>query len=300
MLRKNSTAVVIVTYNRLELLKSCITAVKNQTLKPATILIINNSSTDGTTEWLTEQKDITYITQPNDGGAAGFYTGIKTAFESGNEWIWCMDDDGRPAINALELLINHSNRNPCVINCLVVSDNNDDDIVFKTGKYTRRSEIKEEIIEGVANFFNGTLFHYDVISKVGLPIKELIIWGDEAEYFNRIKYRYAFPLFTVANSLHYHPKQSGAFYKKEWLIEKDWKPFFYIRNKIYYYQSKYSSKARSTASYFIFLSLFAATIIFYQKTSKLKKLNLLWQAGKAGFGKDLVYTISDVKNKFCN
>jgi rhamnopyranosyl-N-acetylglucosaminyl-diphospho-decaprenol beta-1,3/1,4-galactofuranosyltransferase len=45
---------VIVTYNRFELLKECIAAVKVQTYKPSSILVVNNNSTDGT-----EQRDLT-------------------------------------------------------------------------------------------------------------------------------------------------------------------------------------------------------------------------------------------------
>ena len=60
---------VIVTYNRLELLKECIAAVKAQTYKPSFILVVNNDSTDGTTEWLNQQSDLIVIHQPNKGGA---------------------------------------------------------------------------------------------------------------------------------------------------------------------------------------------------------------------------------------
>ena len=45
---------VIVTYNRLSLLKECISALKNQTYKINKIYIINNNSTDGTSDYLQE------------------------------------------------------------------------------------------------------------------------------------------------------------------------------------------------------------------------------------------------------
>ena len=74
-------ATVVVTYNRLELLKDCIESLRNQTRKIDEIFVINNSSTDGTEEWLSRQNDLTTITQPNTGGAGGFYTGTKTDAE---------------------------------------------------------------------------------------------------------------------------------------------------------------------------------------------------------------------------
>ena len=67
----------------MELLKECIQSLRNQTHKLDEIFIINNSSTDGTLEWLNTQTDLTVITQENSGSAGGQYTGIKTAYEKG-------------------------------------------------------------------------------------------------------------------------------------------------------------------------------------------------------------------------
>ena len=68
---------VIVTYNRLNDLKVCIENVKGQTYKNLDILVVNNGSTDGTTEYLAAQTDIKVINQNNLGGAGGFYAGMK-------------------------------------------------------------------------------------------------------------------------------------------------------------------------------------------------------------------------------
>ena len=52
---------IVVTYNRVNLLKECITALRNQTHKPDAILVINNGSTDDTAQWLQTQKDLLVI-----------------------------------------------------------------------------------------------------------------------------------------------------------------------------------------------------------------------------------------------
>jgi len=44
----------------------------------------------------------------NDGGAGGFYEGMKQAYEPGFNWIWIMDDDCIPTETALEELNKHS------------------------------------------------------------------------------------------------------------------------------------------------------------------------------------------------
>jgi len=112
---------VIVTYNRQKLLSNCVTALKNQTRKVDNILVINNGSTDETSNWLKKQKTIEHISQENVGSAGGFYTGIKTAFEKGYNWIWLMDDDGFPKEDALEKLLEDDTEELLLRNCAVLS-----------------------------------------------------------------------------------------------------------------------------------------------------------------------------------
>src|SRR5438128_12609415 len=94
---------VVVTYNRLPLLKKSLDAVYSQTRKPDAIIVINNGSTDDTGEWLQTQPVINY-TQENKGGAGGFSYGINKAYGHGADWIWLMDDDTIPQKDSLEKL----------------------------------------------------------------------------------------------------------------------------------------------------------------------------------------------------
>ncbi len=49
-------SVVVLTYNRLERLKRCLDSIKGSTTEPHEIIVVNNASTDGTTEFLESQK----------------------------------------------------------------------------------------------------------------------------------------------------------------------------------------------------------------------------------------------------
>ena len=92
---------VVVTYNRLELLKRSMDCLRQN--KPlSAIIVVNNGSTDGTREWLDKQDDLTVIHQSNVGGSGGFYTGIEAAYAQNADWIWCMDDDVFPRADCLE------------------------------------------------------------------------------------------------------------------------------------------------------------------------------------------------------
>ena len=57
--KKSNVAAVVVTYNRLELLRQCVEALRAQTTA-CDILIVDNASTDGTANWLTSQPDLNY------------------------------------------------------------------------------------------------------------------------------------------------------------------------------------------------------------------------------------------------
>ena len=72
-----NVGIVVVTYNRLQLLTEVIDALRKQTYNDYQIVVVNNGATDGTEKWLSQQRDIITITQENLGGAGGFFTGMK-------------------------------------------------------------------------------------------------------------------------------------------------------------------------------------------------------------------------------
>ena len=68
----------IITHNRSELLVRCLENVLKQTRKLDKILIIDNGSTDNTSEIL-KNYNIDYIYQENNGSAAGWNKAIELA-----------------------------------------------------------------------------------------------------------------------------------------------------------------------------------------------------------------------------
>jgi GT2 family glycosyltransferase len=264
------------------LLSQCITALRSQTRKIDKILVINNGSTDNTEAWLLRQPDIDFITQKNVGGAGGFYTGVKTAFERECSWIWLMDDDGYPKQDALEMLLEGDDEELCLRNCAVINKDDKKSFVWKTANYTSIGDVTEMTIKNVAHPFNGTLLHRKVIEKVGFPNANLFLWGDETEYYYRIIRKNNIPYYTKANSIHYHPASAYS-YKNDWAFSSNWKMYYYVRNRFFILKSKFSkSAAIACMMYCFFLIAFAGTIIVFQKTNKLKKLGfILWPMADA-------------------
>ena len=78
----NVVVAIVVTYNRCELLRECIEHLKKSEYQ-ADILIVDNASTDGTAQMVSEyvnNMDVFYTnTGANIGGAGGFNYGIKRA-----------------------------------------------------------------------------------------------------------------------------------------------------------------------------------------------------------------------------
>lgn len=268
---------VVVTYNRQKLLAECLDALRRQTRRIDKILVINNDSTDTTENYLATQKDLEFFTQKNTGSGGGFNTGINLAYEKGYDWVWLMDDDGFPKEDALENILEGAEEKLCLRNCAVINKEDKKSFVWKTGKHSTIDEVNEEIIHNYAHPFNGTLLHKDLIKKVGLPKKELFIWGDETEYYHRIITKFKIPFYTKTNSIHYHPASAYS-YKNDWDFSTNWKMYFYVRNRFHILKTRYSEKpVTAIFKYAFFLVSFSGLILLFQKSNKLRKIYfMLW------------------------
>lgn len=248
----NNIAAVIVTYNRLELLKHCIMALQGQTLLVNDIIIVNNGSTDGTTEWLADQSQFIIINQPNSGSGGGFYSGIKAADERNYNWLWLMDDDGYPAENCLEKLLEAAEKKPevSVWGCIVLASDAQDKLAFDCPAVTTnegRIDLSIEFIDNWAPFFNGILLTGGTVKKVGYPDPQLFIWGDEMEYFQRITNSGAI-IKSTTKAVFYHPKDRlyNTIFRGEYVYDGpiNWKAYCFFRNRAYLGR-KYHNSTRS-------------------------------------------------------
>lgn len=192
----NTIASVIITYNRINFLKEIIDAVRNQSRKPDAIIVVNNSSSDGTLEWLNEQEDLIVVTQDNVGSSGGQFTGIKKAYDMGFDWIWTMDDDVVPDNHCLEILMDTEDpliiRAPLRFTPVGIPFENDA-ISYNLSNPFRSiwndllsiELLKDSKISAVGITFEGPLFHRSLVEKIGLPEKKIFIFGDDTEFFIR-------------------------------------------------------------------------------------------------------------------
>jgi glycosyltransferase involved in cell wall biosynthesis len=102
-------SVIIPTFNRLELLKQTVESVRNQTFTDFEIIVVNDGSTDGTSEWLSAQSDMRIVQQTNKGIASSRNSGASIAL---GEWLAFLDHDDIWAPNKLEIQAGFAKANP--------------------------------------------------------------------------------------------------------------------------------------------------------------------------------------------
>ncbi len=101
---------VVVTFDRVELLKEALQALQGQSRPIDHIVVVDNASTDGTQGFLDALVDAENNVEVvrldrNVGGAGGFAEGMRQAHAAGCDWIWLMDDDAAPAPDSLRILL---------------------------------------------------------------------------------------------------------------------------------------------------------------------------------------------------
>jgi rhamnopyranosyl-N-acetylglucosaminyl-diphospho-decaprenol beta-1,3/1,4-galactofuranosyltransferase len=231
---------VVVTRNRIDLLKISLKAIRSQSVKLDQIIIVDNDSNDGTSEWLANQTDIEIIKNENTGGAGGFAIGIEKAIQLKADWVWLMDDDGYPDSKALEILLSKIQGDTASAwNSVVIPDIKSEDLSFGIAKLNTKNDpiftkpiFKTQVLRKLsanncypwASFFNGSLVSIDCIKKAGNVNPGFFIWGDEVDFFMRL--RKIAPIYTVLDAYHFHPKPNSQ-------SMPNWKVFYALRNGIF-------------------------------------------------------------------
>ena len=273
---------VVVTFNKLELLKECIEAIKKQSILPDRIIIVDNNSTDGTKEFLIEEATndqliVPLLLEENIGGAGGFNRGIKKAMEYRSDFVWVMDDDTIPSVTALENLIKAKNEigkdnfsflasnvrwidgKACLMNVpRVLQDWNNTNFV------------ELEFSSFVSMFINA-----ECIKEVGYPISDFFIWGDDVEYAKRL--RQSAPGYYVFDSIVIHKMAQNT--RTDILVDSAQRipRYFYSMRNVTYIARKDGKK--EFMKHFLNKYLWINLKICFSKTDhKLKKLGI-WNKG---------------------
>lgn len=278
---KDKVAVVVITFNRLELVKETIRGIRAQTREPDKIIVVNNSSTDGTGEWLKQQHDLEVITQSNVGSSGGQYTGIKYAYEQGYDWIWTMDDDVEPEPDCLESLLSanskyqvraplrYTDKGKPFLNDAIDFNLSNPFASFWKGLITE-NDLEMDVIEATGITFEGPLLHRSVVEKTGLPDKNFFIFADDTEYFIRAAAE-GFDIGIV----------TGARLNRKLPVSEvsrgfSWKHYYVIRNIIAIHVMHGSGPVR-------WIKPFGYLLLWLARCRKIKDIGTTFRAFKDGF-----------------
>lgn len=238
--------VVIVTYNRLDKLKKALECFETQTKSPMFICVVDNHSTDGTSNYLKEWANgavnkYVLTLEENQGGSGGFFYGIEYARTLGADWLWLSDDDAYPRQDAFDnaycFLERRRNEDISAISAKVLNHKGIDythrsNYLVKGLKIihtlSRESEYKKECFSINAFSYVGTVINVSKIEDIGSTKKDYFIWFDDTEHSIRLSK--VGQIYCVPSVVVYHDVL-------EELNTYSWKSYYGIRNCLDMYRS---------------------------------------------------------------
>lgn len=233
-------AIVIVTYNRVQLLRECVAHAEAQTSRPDSIIIVDNASKDDTRAYLEElekESNIEVISLPqNIGGAGGFVKGMEYALRKNVACILLIDDDAMIGKDYMEKILAARERHPQYRAWAgaVEKEGRIDTFhrrtLLKAGLLSRNVEEKDYGQDWFAcdiASFCGMVVDTGLVREIGLPHAGYFICYDDTEYSLRVR-RYSRFLVVTDAVLNHRSKAQVQNHPRRY----DWKDYYAIRNRL--------------------------------------------------------------------
>ncbi len=262
-----SISLLLVTYNRLNLLKKAINNIEIYASEIDELIIVDNNSNDGTINFLISHFDLVKVNvdfstevaksivfkgiskknktnvvlvslDENTGGSGGFHEGIKYFKECSNtDWVWGMDDDAFIQKNSLSELEKSIK-------------NNDDSMAFWSN--CNQDENFDSAYKSVNDWmFVGFCVKRKLVELIGLPVPDYFIYHDDSEYAYRIA-RSGYKIIKSRDSkIEHGDLKDRDYWEKNFFCKKikfpsmsDWKLYYFIRNDIHKHSYSKVTKTR--------------------------------------------------------
>src|SRR5262245_9773398 len=215
--RRETVAVVGVTFNRADLLSRTLDGLAAQTHEPDAVIVVDNASTDHTRQVLDAHQGLhlqRIHMEENTGGAGGFRAGAERAYEQGFDRIWMMDDDVVPAPDCLAVLM--AEDEACLLSVredtsgqLVEKAATDFDLTHAWAVRPKRRMVETDYgdrkamparveIHNIA--FEGFLFRREVVDAIGLPDSSFFIFYDDVDFALRAR-RAGYRIWAVRDAV---------------------------------------------------------------------------------------------------
>lgn len=234
---------MVVTYNRLPLLRQCLAALTAQTALGLTIFLIDNASTDGTAEAVAAMTlpNLVYRnTGKNLGGAGGFAYGVREAALAGYDALWLMDDDTLPTPTALAEFLQADRdlhgRYGWLSGRALAPDGTDQPMnLQRVTPYKDLPNFDGARIPAVMASFVSLFLRTETVRRYGLPIAEFFIWSDDWEYTRRISR--VQPCYVIPASRVVHAMQNPGIVNIAADVPARWERYrYFYRNDVVLYR----------------------------------------------------------------
>lgn len=261
---------VVLTFNRVERLKDCITGISNQSRQPDMTLIVDNDSSDGTGEYLagqaSENTRLQVLSMPDNlGPAGGFAAGISWALDNNYDYVWLCDDDSVPDPKCLEYQLDKAEESQRRF--FVLSENVDE--------------------KGNSSFhaaWRGVLVPSSAIRIAGIPNKDYFFSKEDSDWYWRL---------AAAGTKRLVAKDAVVrFWQFHQSKKATWKYYYWSRNTIHYrtrvQKSSWHSKRFGKMIVSIARLALRIALMENRKPTKAKYLALgIWHGIKGQMGKNV-------------
>lgn len=192
--------VIIPVLNQLHYTQQCVQSLLSHGVEVASLLVIDNGSTDATPAWLASRPDIRSIRNPVNLGCGGAWT--QGALASDRDWVVLLNNDIVCAHNFIEAQIEAAQKNRLeVVSPSMVEFELDYDLAAFTPEFL--AKMRGTVREG---WFHGVCFsvHRAVFHKVGFLDTDRLLFGrEDAEFLARCL-RNGIKVGTVGDALMHH------------------------------------------------------------------------------------------------
>ncbi|ANK62546.1 hypothetical protein AYR56_09945 [Loigolactobacillus backii] len=280
-------AALVVTYNKLDLLKECLQALFNQTHPLNHIIVIDNASEQTTQDYLTvlsQQGRINYVRLPrNIGGAGGFNAGLKTFIKhTQDDFAWIMDDDTIPTKTALEKMLSKTDKLTHLgFLCSNVKWTNGEPSAMNIPTLAKNwtGALDEDVVAVKAASFVSCMVARTAVIKVGYPITDFFIWGDDVEYTNRVSKYFNCYLVNKSVVIHKMAENKSVNIALENNPKRIARYYYSFRNR--HFTARH--KGFETSAYeFLFVLNSVRRVLFGKNSHRLMKLKVIFKGTMAG------------------
>ena len=231
--------VIIPTYNRRDFVMGCVKSLREQTLNGFEIVVVDNGSTDGTSDVISKSfSDVTLLKgHDNLWWSGAVNLGIKYALKKGFEYIVLLDNDTEVMPDYIEKMIYWAEQKPTALFSSMVYDITTGEPFYVGSRMDWRHSKEEAIINKIPkNKFHGLIVvtHLPgrglwipaiVFDKIGLfDAKNFPQCGADYDFTIHAK-RMGFPLFCDCDAkLYGYTKEvTGSDYTKKFSLKNYYK-----------------------------------------------------------------------------